>query len=687
MVGASRQANEYSKSAKKGNTRSAFASITSNVFTFALRDDTSLGGMFRDAVKLLHIKVLDHTSAQAIVKKANEVGATKGELDHPVWTRSNAMNETVKREEFTREELEQEMRMFTLQYGTDFVTHATMGGKVTQTISTKSNVDSSVDNEALTKSARASFQMVFYKANAQKSTMMETNQKTATEEQTETFKEVFEGGIPNEDWHAWCRSTMSAPVPVEYITREIADLVSITMSKPDVGERLAAFIGRMISKMEECEQFGQGLEYDKQSGQCKLGNDANNCHSGQFKEDLEEDEYITADKRAKSVLMASKKGRVEYEQCSLPGSKCIKVGSKGEKICRNCPRGKHLAAGGSTTCKACKSGTFAENEGMAQCQECPMGRDSNAEAQACPFMKGEFYMQTVTNDGWEDGAGHSDRKNYMQPASLGQAERSIGDADIKDGAVKGGEGWAYADAKDMNHKVTLKHEEGTNSETYQISGSTANNYLGLTTEGDGWNGISSTFGEYWAYFGQDPQYWKLIATSKKDYFYLESSKHSGVYLGAADYDDGDDSRVCGKETNCPWVVGGDRTHDNKCPSPRTIVDASSLMKANSKGMSIEQEKQGCANWLWKMKSLSPAAPTRQPTAYDADAPTPPPTSGPTLQCTSRNTRGTCSFWAGCDGSRKSQCVDGLCVCNEFECAHDGKCVDLGHFQTGLFSAR
>merc|ERR1712160_52553 len=96
MVGASRQANEYSKSAKKGNTRSAFASITSNVFTFALRDDTSLGGMFRDAVKLLHIKVLDHTSAQAIMKRANEIGLTKGELDHPVWTRSNAMNETVK---------------------------------------------------------------------------------------------------------------------------------------------------------------------------------------------------------------------------------------------------------------------------------------------------------------------------------------------------------------------------------------------------------------------------------------------------------------------------------------------------------------------------------------------------------------------------------------------------------------
>merc|ERR1712086_637185 len=114
-----------------------------------------------------------------------------------------------------------------------------------------------------------------------------------------------------------------------------------------------------------------------------------------------------------------------------------------------------------------------------------------------------------------------------------------------------------------------------------------------------------------------------------------------------------DSRVCGKETNCPWVVGGDRTHDNKCPSPRTIVDASSLMKANSKGMSIEQEKKGCANWLWKMKSQAP-----------------------TLECTGRNTRGTCSFWAGCDGSRKSQCVDGLCVCKKTECAHDGTCVDL-----------
>merc|ERR1712086_952935 len=93
-------------------------------------------------------------------------------------------------------------------------------------------------------------------------------------------------------------------------------------------------------------------------------------------------------------------------------------------------------------------------------------------------------------------------------------------------------GWAYADARDMNHKVTWEHEEGTNSETYQISGSTANNYLGLTTEGDSgyFSGISSTFGEYWAYFGQDPQYWKLIATSPRITFTSKAPNTAGCTL-------------------------------------------------------------------------------------------------------------------------------------------------------------
>jgi hypothetical protein len=598
------------------------------------------------------------------------------------------MNQSVTHEEDTREALEQEMRMFTLKFGTDFVTHSKLGGKVTQTKSTKSTKDSSVDNEALTKSARASFQMVFYKANAQKSTMMESQQKIDTEEESETFKEVFEGGLPNEDWHEWCKSTQLAPVPVEFITREIADLVSISMKKPDVGERLAAFIGRMISKMEECEKFGQGLEYDKQSGQCKLGNDANNCHSGQFKEDLEEDEYITADRRSKSELQATAAGRTEYEKCKLPGSKCTVVGKKGSKICRNCPRGKHLAAGGSTACKSCKPGKFAENEGMAQCQECPAGTDSNAEAQTCPFKKGDYYMQTVTNDGWEDTPGNSDRRDYMQPASLGQADKSIGDADMKNGDIPGGMGWAYADAKDMNHKVTLKHEEGTSSENYQISGSTANNYLGLTKEGDSnlFGGMTSSYGQYWAFFGTEPHYWKLVPArtgTDKDYFFLESTKHSGVYLGAADYDDGDNGRVCSKKTNCPWVIGGDRTHHGKCPAARSIVDAA--MKANSKGMKIQKEQTGCANWLWKMKSLSPAAPTSAPTEYNPDSPTSPPSPAPTISCDSRNTRGTCGFWSGCDSSRGATCNNNLCVCNSNQCAHDGACVDLSKYQAGEYT--
>lgn len=688
MIGASRQAKEYSKSAKKGNTRSAFSSITSKVFSHVIRDDTSLSGMFKDAVTELGTKILSHTSAEAIMKLSNETGATKGELDHPLWNRSAAMNDTVQREAITRNNLEQELRMFTLQYGTDYVTHADMGGKVSQTISTKSSAVSSVDNEALTKSARVNFQMVFYKASAQKSTMMEQQQKITQEEETETFKEVFEGGLPNADWHEWCKSTVSAPVPIQYITRDIADLVSVTMSKPYVGERLAAFIGRMISKMQECEEYGQGLEYDKQSGLCKLGNNANDCNAGQFKEELEEDEFVN-----KNGMQKTAEGREAYEKCKDPGSKCTKVGEKGDKICRNCPRGKHLAAGGSTTCKPCMPGTFAENEGTIACQECPMGRDSNTEAQTCAFQKGDYYMQTVTNDGWEDSPGDSDRRNYMQPASLGQAATGIGDDDLTNGDVPGGQGWAYADAKDMNHKVTLKHLEGSDAEIYQITGNKMGNFLGLTNEGTwAWGSFDSTYGKFWAYFGSSPQYWKLVRASSdtryKDYFFLESTKYSGVYLGAADFDDGTSSRVCSKETNCPWVVGGDRTHSGKCAAGRSLVDPAS--KAASKGMKMQKEQTGCANWVWKLKSLNPAAPTPAPTEYDASAPTPPPTkappptNAPTLSCDNRNTRGTCGFWAGCDESRGASCSNDICICSDLECAHDGKCVPLSLWEKGYY---
>jgi hypothetical protein len=674
MIGASRQEKEYTKSAKSGNTRSAFASITSRAFRVAIRDETSLSGLFRDAVGVVEKRVVSHVAAEAAVKAANETGATKGELDHPAWTRSVAMNGTIANEEKAREELEHELRMFTLQFGTDFITHADMGGKVTQTTSTKSTKESSVDNEALKTNARMNMNYIFYKANAQKTKMLNNLQETAQEQHSETFKEMFEGGIPSSDWHEWCSSTTRAPVPVSFITRKISDLVGVSMGKPLVAERLSAFIGRMVLKMEECEQFGQGLEYDKQTGKCKLANTNARCAAGQYKETLEVDEY-----QDKIKLMKTEKGRKEYEKCETGEKKCHKVGTAGEKICRSCPRGKHLGAGGGDVCKSCKPGTFAENEGMSQCQECPAGRSSNAESQTCPFKKGEYYLQSVTNDGWEDYPGHGDR-NYRQACSLGQADSQDGQDDIRDGEIKGGQGWAYCDAKDVHHKVTLTHQEGQPDEIYQISGSTNGNYLGATDEGSTavFGGVSSTYGRYWAYFGSQSSYWRLKPAAKKGYYYIESTQYNGEYLGVADYDDGDSTRVCSERTNCPWIVVGDRSHSGKCSAFRHLKDAS------RKGMFQQQEQTGCANWVWKLKSLSPPAPTAAPTEYDANAPTPPPTKAPTFDCETRNTRGTCGFWAGCHSSRGATCSDGKCVCRQDQCAHDGKCVPLSQYQAGHY---
>jgi len=284
--------------------------------------------------------------------------------------------------------------------------------------------------------------------------------------------------------------------------------------------------------------------------------------------------------------------------------------------------------------------------------------------------------QTVTNDGWEDSPGDSDR-NDRQACSMGQGSPEDGDGDIKDGTVVGGNAWAYCDAKDMNHKVTLEHREGSSGDEYIISQKNPSQTLSLTKEGD--NALG--YGKYWAYFGTEPQYWKVVPANvpgNSEYVFLESTTYSGSYLGAADYDDGDSTRVCSKDTNCPWIVGGDRTHSAKCRYDRSAVNS------QRKGIMMQKEQEDCANWMWKLKSLSPPAPTPQPSSNDPEAPTAPPTTAPTLSCPSRNTGGTCGFWSSCDNSRNSMCKNGMCMCKPDQCAHDGSCVPLANYERGVY---
>jgi len=684
MVGASRQEKEYQKSAKSGRSRVAFASVTAKVYTAALRDDSSLTGMFKDGIHEVEKYILLHIAAKAALTSANTTGATMGELDLPVGARSAATNSSIAFEQSARTELESELRMFTLKFGTDFITHSTLGGKVSQTTGTKSSKESNEDNEALTTNARANMAYVFYKANTQKTSMLNTLQKTDEETSSETFKEIFEGGIPSEDWHEWCRSTASAPVPVEYLTKEIADLVAVTMGKPLVAARLKAFLGERRLKMEACEAQGQGLTYDAQSGECKLGTEGLGCNSGQFTDTLKRDEYEGRVEMEKTAA-----GRTEYEKCfAVPTpSSCKRVALKDETYCRACPRGKYLGAGGNDICKSCAPGTFAETEGMSQCQTCPKGTDSNEEAQSCSFKKGDFWLTTVTNDGWEDQPGDADRKD-RQICSMGQGSLEDGDGDIKE--ISGGNGWAYCDAKNTQHTVTLTHREGSEDDEYLIKMEDKGQTLSLTSEGD--NDLG--YGKYWAYFGTEAQYWKLVPAipsgdiKMRQYFFLESTTYPGSYLGAADYDDGDSTRVCSKDTNCPWIVGGDRTHSGTCSYDRTPTGMCggtlSCRGGAEEKMMMQKPQEDCANWMWKLESLSPAPPTRQPTDYDPEAPTAVPTTAPTLSCPSRNTGGTCGWWSSCDDSRGAKCDNDICICKPNQCAHDGSCIPLANYQRGVF---
>ena len=374
--GFSSDSKNYNSAANAGRTRSAFTSTSAISFRSTLIDESSLSAYF--------------------------VKAVQGLGQNP--------------------DLEQ-LREFVFLFGTNYITSAELGGRVSQQLSIGSETDSSVTDSKLREASGASFNAFNVKIGKQDQTG--TNEKLQEVERSgaEHATAVFEGGIPQKDALAWCDSVDEYPAVISFTSKCITSLIEhmpqpLDGSKLDyeaLTKKIKHFI--FVTRKAEYDGCAAGQKYNKEIGACE---GTPNCPAGTAKDksvkvkaailaaewakETDEDRKAAQKKMSAADIAASLRAMTKADRkaalaaMSAETKAAAVAAGANEKFsptCHKCLEGKF---GDGEKCAKCEAGTYAQTTGATKCDTCAKGKSSNDDRTTCPTLSGKYkYMSTANH--------------------------------------------------------------------------------------------------------------------------------------------------------------------------------------------------------------------------------------------------------------------------------------------------
>jgi len=332
-----------------------------------------------------------------------------------------------------------QLREFVLTFGTDFLTNAILGGKITQqTTMTKTEEESAGGasvKEASSKAFSASVGPVEASTTSSESSGTSNSQssQTATTGEVQTAK--FQGGVPNEDFYEWCASVKERPFAISYSTVPISKLIREQLKNAVVADQLETFVTvTRKAEMNACDPAGQHPQvYDKVQGKCIKAE----CGEGTYG---------------------------------------VKPDGEDNEQCYDCPAGKS-GKGGVNSCMDCAIGKYSAAK-ASSCATCEAGRTSDASSSACEFLSSGKYQLKFVEEG-------STTARYLTETDKG----TIGD---KKDLNEDTERWSYWSDK-SDKMVWLTH---ASSSLYRISNTAESRKLAVEDGGDKDKGGAGYWGKF-----------------------------------------------------------------------------------------------------------------------------------------------------------------------------------------------
>lgn len=336
-----------------------------------------------------------------------------------------------------------------------------MGGKIVKQTSAQSEDKSSVTTNDMKNANTVSMQSGAYKLDASNKASTKISTTTTEKKGMDTSTAKYYGGWPSTSYEDWCDSTRSAPYPLNYMTREVPDLMDKYMNASEVATAMRKFIYTRASQRETCDAAGAGLIYNQRKGECEMPPVGATCPTGMVKH------------KAKADFTYN--GKLMYH--------------KGQMICDKCAAGKEAKVG-AAACSDCQPGYYAASSGTGICSKCPAGKTSKLGGTECKFFDGKFYLnaRTISN------AAKTPQERCALSGAGGEDDSGRGDKDCFNGNVPGCKKWAAMDCRTGTVKLKLKHVESVDGHVYTIRDS-KNNYLAWTEQGDA--SRATKFGAYW----------------------------------------------------------------------------------------------------------------------------------------------------------------------------------------------
>jgi len=372
--GFSSESKNYNAASNAGRTRSAFTSTSAISFRSTLVDETSLSAYF--------------------------VKAVQGLGQNP--------------------DLEQ-LREFVFLFGTNYITSAELGGRVSQQLSIGSETDSAITDTKLKEASGAAFNAFNVKIGKQDQTG--TNQKLQEVEKSgaEHATAVFEGGIPQKDALAWCDSVDEYPAVVSFASKCITSLIK-HMPQPSDGSKLdyEALTKKIkhfifVTRKAEYDGCAAGQKYNKEIGACE---GTPNCPAGTAKDksvkvnaailaakwakETDEERKAAQEKMSAAEIAASLRAMTKADRkgalaaMSAETKAAAVAAGSNEKFSPKCDKCLEGKFGDGEKCTKCEEGKYAKTTGATKCDTCAEGKSTNDDRTACPTLFGKYkYMSTA----------------------------------------------------------------------------------------------------------------------------------------------------------------------------------------------------------------------------------------------------------------------------------------------------
>jgi len=451
-----------------------------------------------------------------------------------------------------------QLRDFAITFGTDFITNAELGGRISQQTTMKASDFSDSKASSVTEASQRGFEASVGPAAASTSSGKESSasqgSSAGTSGETEMKTAKFEGGVPSDSYYEWCASVELRPTPIKYRTVPISNLIRNILKNP-VADKLEEFI--TVTRPKEASQCAVNEVYNKVTGTC----DEAKCPAGTYGVIMTTCSCTTPNKgtgghNAYTCTDGTKAFCAADEACTAtsPFNKAeVRTGCGGapkaasvfleaatatsvpKETCVKCPAGQY-GSGAASPCLDCAAGQFSA-EGSPKCTTCPAGLTSDPGSKDCLYLHSGKYQIAMSTDSGKQGS-----FKYLAESASKKGDNS----DI-DTAT---ENWAYWD-KTSDKNMYITHASGN---LYRISNTAESKKLVVESGGDKDKGSAKYWGKFTPSSSND---FTITCTDVK-----AATKVCELYYGAfsAQVSDSGDKDV---PDGGKWLAFGDKAWGSK----------------------------------------------------------------------------------------------------------------------------